>query len=343
MSRFILPTAACIFLLVAGSCDNSFNPSAPFEPQMVVYSVLTTDSDTQYVRVYSTYNPPNNDPTSNQDETSVQDAQVSITQEGGSTFSFQAFTIDRLDKSRYPTPITAYRAFPFRAERGKTYTLTVSSASLGTVTATTTVPDVGTITPINVDVLGNPFFTSHDFGLKAGLSAQARGYLARIYVDYLYPPGDGRYQPKRFEVPLSRAPISCYLDLFKETYPHPTLRSTQANPTVIAGARIFPPEPERIPYSRISYMHKIYHLYDREGAGILFRQAVFILVQFDAPLWNYYSVANLFRDRLSVRTDEPDYTNFKNGIGMFGSMTVDSLVRPLPEIISHPEIRGGCF
>jgi hypothetical protein len=99
---------------------------------MVVYSILTTESDTQYVRVYSSYNPPDNDPAKNQDETSVQDAQVSITQEGGQTFSFQLKAIARSENSRYPSDIVVYCSYPFRAERGKTYTLTVSSASMGT-------------------------------------------------------------------------------------------------------------------------------------------------------------------------------------------------------------------
>jgi hypothetical protein len=341
MSHRTLTLVFVLMLCYVAGCDDSFNPGAPFQPRMVVYSILTTDSDTQYVRVYSTYNPPENDPTRNQDDTSVQDAQVSITQEGGATFSFQAFTIERLDKSRYSSPIWAYRGFRFRPERGKTYTLNVSSTSSGAVTARTTVPNAASILPVNVDVLENPFFTSNDFGLKAGLSAQAKGYLARIYVDYLYPPGGGTYQVKRFEIPLKRDIINCYLDLYKETYPHPTQRSTPAIAPFTIYQREYKPE-EQVPYLRIPYMNKIYNLYNREGLGILFKQAVFYIVQFDAALWNYYSVANMYQDKLSVRTDEPDYRNFKTGIGVFGSMTVDSLVWSLPEIISHPQITGKC-
>jgi hypothetical protein len=310
---------------------------------MVVYSVLTTDSDTQYVRIYAAYDPTDNDPTRSPDEISVKDAQVSITQEAGSTFMFQPKRITRADKSRYPSDIDAYYACPFRAERGKTYTLTVSSASMGTVTAKTTAPGGGVILPINPAVLGNPFGTSSDFGVSAALSPQAKGYLVRIYIDYLYPLGDGTYEPTRFEIPLSREVISCFWDLYKETYPHPMVRSTPPTPRIVVRGKEYGPE-ERVPYSRIPYMHKIYHLYDRQGAGILFRQAVFYLVQFDAPLWNYYSVANIFRDKLSVRTDEPDYTNIKNGTGVFGSTTVDSLVWPyMPEVIPHPLITGACF
>ena len=337
-----------IVLCCALSCDESFNPSAAFEPRMVVYSILTTDSDTQYVRVYSSYNPPDNDPTKNQDETSVQDAQVSITQEGGPTFSFQAKAIARSEKSRYPSDIVVYYSSPFRAERGKTYTLTVSSASMGTVTAKTTVPGEGSITPVNPVALANPCFGGSDFGLSAALSPQAKAYLARIYIDYLYPPGDGTYQPKRFEVPVRRDVISYYWELYEEIYTHPTLRSTPSTSPVWVplGQKEYKPE-ERVSYnSSAALCYKVDDLYlsGREGC-VRFRQAVFYLIQFDAPLWNYYSVANMYRDRLSVRTDEPDYTNIKKGIGVFGSMTVDSTLWPhLPVIISYHVPRGtvGC-
>jgi hypothetical protein len=293
---------------------------------MVVYCVLTTDCDTQYVRVYSTYNPPNNDPTKNPDEVSVRDAQINIVEEGGTTFSFQQMAIPRLDTSRYLSGIDAYYAYPFRPKRGNTYTLTVSSASLGTVTAKTTVPGRGSVEPVNSFVLSNPRTSSVDFGLSARLAPEAKGFLGRICVDYLFTLDDRTYTPKRFEIPLGRQVISCFWGLFKETYPRPTRKHIAQ---------------EQVPYSRMVYLNKLSYIYDREGAGIRFKHAVFYIIQFDAPLWNYYGLANGFQDRFSVRTDEPDYTNIPNGAGVFGSTTVDSLVWPLPEIIGH--LDPGCY
>jgi hypothetical protein len=328
------------------SCDTSFNPSAAFQPRMVVYSILTADSDTQYVRVYSTYNPPDNDPTRNQDETSVQDAQVSVMEEGGLTFSFRAVTIPRSSKSRYPSEIAAYSSYPFRLERGKTYTLTVSSASMGSVTARTTVPGQGSVTPVNPTALANPCFSGYDFGLTAALSPGAKGFLARIYVDYLSPRVDGTYQQKRFEIPIRRDVISRYRGLYKEIYPHPMLRSTPASAPVYIGDTLrYRPE-ERILYRSDAFCNKVDDLYLTGAEGcVQFRQAVFYLIQFDAPLWNYYNVANMSQDKFSVRTDEPDYTDIKNGIGVFGSMTVDSTLWPyVPRIIPYhvPPFTAGC-
>jgi len=60
------------------------------------------------------------------------------------------------------------------------------------------------------------------------------------------------------------------------------------------------------------------------------------VIQFDAALYNNYSVENLFRDPYTIRLDEADYTNILGGVGVFGSLAVDSTVRALPEQISRP-------
>ncbi len=309
---------------------------------MVVYSILTTQSDTQYVRVYSSYNPANNDPSRNPDELYVTDARVTIS-DGANTFTLRDTTLERADTSRYQTPIMVYYAYPFRPEKGKTYTLTVSSASLGTVTATTTAPGKGSVSPYNSFVLGQPYTSPYDYGLTALLANEAKAFVAHFYVDYLEP-NLGSYVPKRFEVPIRRDLVSAYYDLYREIFPQPKRRTT---PSSVYNPGLFGERPqpeERVPYNTSAYASKLKSLYDINGCSLKFIQAVFYLIQFDAPLWNYYSVANTFRDRNSIRLDQPDYTNINGGVGVFGSITVDSLVYPLPEKIPPPPSPGtaGC-
>lgn len=342
LSSLLLGVAALLCLVL--SCDESFNPSAAFQPRMVVYSILTTDSDTQYVRVYSSFNPPDNDPTRNQDEISVTDAQVSISQQGGPTFTFQPRTIERLDKSRYASAVRAYCAYPFRPEKGKKYILTVSSSAQGTLSATTTVPGSGSITPINPDVISLPYYTDKDYGFSATLAPESKGFLIRFYVDYLSPLPGEKYEPRRFEVPVRRDVISYYYEIYRKVYPQPTLRTTARNPERFIYSRELRSE-ERVTYARSAYAPILdWEIYELQGCGVRFVQGVFYLMQFDDPLWNYWSVSNSFRDKLSVRTDEPDYSNIKGGLGVFGSVTVDSLVWSLPEKIPPPPHRGtlGC-
>ena len=347
MNKLFLLAAACILVILCGSCDESFNPSAAFKPRMVVYSVLRTDSDTQYVRIYSSYLPPGNDPTENLSENSVTDAAVKVTGTNplydARISDFRFLEVKRLDESRYQNDIGAYYCYPFRPIRGASYRLTAVSPTYGIVTAETTVPGQATVALVNPSVLENPFSASMDFGIKIGLAPEAKAYVAHIYINYLWPPGDGTYQPRRIEVPLSRETVDCIYQIFKETYPLPTLRSTPAVAPAIIGGVIAYQAQESVPYNRISYQHKIFHLYGTEGNGILMRQEVTYVAQFDTSLWDYYSVANLFHDKYSVRTDEPDYTNVSNGVGVFGSMTVDSLIWRLPQVMPHPQNIDLCW
>jgi hypothetical protein len=351
------------------SCDTAFNPSAPFQPRMVVYCVLATNIDTQYVRVYSTYNPPDNDPAKNPGEISVTDAQVSITEDGGPTFSFHTVTLPRTPGSRYADDVTAYAAYPFRAAEGKTYTLTVTSPMFGMVTAKTTIPNRGTVAPVNGMAMANPCFSGQDFGVSAILSPEAKGFLVRIYADYLSPTIYGGFEPHRLEVPMRINVISGYRGIYEEVYPQPMLRSNSFLVPVYSGNTVTYQSQERVPYNSRAFCQKVDQLYPSmppkdlipgnngsssgdEGLPVQpaqecvqFQQAVFYLVQFDTPLWNYYKLANAFQDAYSVRTDQPDYTNLKNGIGVFGSMAVDSLVWPyLPRIIPYhiPWYAAGC-
>ena len=43
------------------------------------------------------------------------------------------------------------------------------------------------------------------------------------------------------------------------------------------------------------------------------------VLEFDAPLSNYYSSIHGYLDHFSIRIDEDVYTNIKGGIGVFGA------------------------
>jgi hypothetical protein len=323
MNNGIVYNGIAVLLCCVLSCDESFNPSAAFEPKMVVYSILTTDSDTQYVRVYSTYNPPDNDPTKNQNETSVTDAQVTVSGEGGSTFTFQPITIQRPDLSRYMSDIRAYYAYPFRPQRGKNYSLTVSSQLYGVATATLTVPSPGLIIAQNQLVLKDPWNVPVDIVLSIQLSAVAKGYLIRFYVDYEMSGSTG-WRAARIEVPIAIRRMASTGQVIE--YVFPKIKRSR----IPATSRDY--FLEQFVFLRDAYQETIKAILS-SASGIRFKQAVFHLIQIDEPLYNYYFVANAFKDRSSIRVDEPDYTNISGGVGVFSSVTTDSLVYLLPEVI----------
>ncbi len=66
---------ATLFLL---SCNQSFDSRAPFQPQIVVFSVLSTDKRAQFVRVEGDYMPVGNDPLSSTTDNTIVGATVTI-------------------------------------------------------------------------------------------------------------------------------------------------------------------------------------------------------------------------------------------------------------------------
>jgi hypothetical protein len=340
------PLGIAILLAFMMSCDNSFNPSAPFQPRMVVYSILSNVTDTQYVRVYTSYNPPNNDPSQNQTETSVTDAQVSITQEGGAVYTLRPLVVNRLDTSRYASSIGAYYAYPFRPARGKKYTLTVSSPAYGLATATTTFPKQGDMLVTNQAFFQNPWGSSQSqsFGVYIALAPEARAFLVRYYVDYLSPQvKPGVFIPKRYEVPVKWIGAKTFMglpDYDKWIYPVPLRRTSPPNVHN-------PNQPiqydESVAYQTAAFVGKLHVLYCfTEGFGVRFTGSTFYLIQFDEPLWNYYNVANGFRDPYSVRIDEASYANIKGGFGVFGSSSVDSTANPVLGYMPPPAGTREC-
>jgi hypothetical protein len=151
-------------------------------------------------------------------------------------------TVPRVDTSRYTSAIDACYAYPFHPGRGKTYALTVSSASMGTMTARTTVPGQASAEPVNSFVLSSPVTNRDDFGLSARLAPEAKGFLGRIYIDYLFTLDDRTYTPRRFEIPLGRRVISCFWGLFEESDPRPTRKQIPR---------------EVVAYSRDAYLNKL--------------------------------------------------------------------------------------
>jgi len=128
-----------IFSQISG-CDQSFNPKAPFEKQLVVFSILSNASDTQYVRVSTNYDVTGFDPSENQVDQSIVGAQVIVTGPSNS-YRFEETLLPRSDTSRYKTPIHAYAVSPFRPEHGKTYNLAVTTGDLGTASGSVTIPE----------------------------------------------------------------------------------------------------------------------------------------------------------------------------------------------------------
>ncbi len=306
-----------ICLLCLSSCNESFSPKGPYEQRLVVYSVLTTQSDTQYVRVYSNYNPPSDNPLDVTAEHPDTGAIVTIS-DGTRTVTLHDTLLFRPDTSRYRTPLHTFVTALFRPQPGTGYTLTVATPSQGTVSSQTIVPAAGALSvPERFKLYEPALFMDETIDLVEFFAPQAKGYLCRFLIEYSLK-SDSTFRGI-VEVPLSFTTVASGSVL-------PQVQSLQRITFRSGGAA----------YPVTLYVNALNQILGVHGTDTVFKLAKFYCIQVDPGLYDYYNIANGFQDTFSTRTDQPDYTNIQNGLGVFGSFNVDSIYFNLNQPITLP-------
>jgi hypothetical protein len=304
-----------LFCLLIGGCENSFNPKGPYADHMVVYSILSAQSDTQYVRLYTTYNPSGYNPLEDTIDNVVRGALVSVS-EGGTTAKYRDTVITRFDKSRYKDDLGVYVAFPFHVLPGKSYNLSIASAKYGTVTASLAVPDRGKVEVINRYVLKGQGDRNEDLAVIGWLRYDARGFLIRYYLAYEVLEGS-TWMSRWTEMPSS---VSIWMDTTKK-YEYPRLQRRTVPPVDRVKEMS-----ELVHMSRNAYELKSSEVRSQYSADrIRIKGVWFVLTQVEQNLYTYYAIANAFQDEHSIRLDMPDWTNIQGGYGVFGGFVEDSL------------------
>lgn len=323
--KFWLLSFLCSMILIFSSCNDSFSPSGPAVPKMVVYSVLTSNSDVQYVRVYRNYFPEGNNPLTNIVDHPVKDAVVTIS-DGATTHVFDGILVSRDDTSRYKEPIFTYVANGFRPKPGSVYTLNVASSTMGTVTATTRVPTSSTFTIDYFYFFENPYAYPRVIPqISFSLSSYTSAYRIKLFIEYEADTNAGREVLRR-EVPEVLKVVSCFFEVYDFIYPKITRRTNPANINLeFRGTQYF---------TFFAYRRSV-ELVNERNLNPSFRQVVFYNIQFDENWYRYYSTARTFQDRFTARLDEPDFSSLTNGVGLFASMTVDSAQHKLPAVIRY--------
>lgn len=292
-------------LVLAAGCDESFNPKGSYHDQLVLYSVLTTRSDSQFVRVSTTYDPAGHNPLENSVDTYVRNATVTLARDSSVT-TLASVVIPRGDKSRYTDDIVGYLAHPYKVQPGLAYTLKVFSEK-GVVEASMVCPGKGEVYAENSFVLKKPELYTENISSRIRISPSAHGYLVRIFLEFETRLGDVA-TPHREELP--RAVTAGDGSYFRFDYPIITRRNVNPYEVVYFGLS--------------AYKAFLVDVKSRYG-DIKVTGATYILTQVDRNLYTYYNLANGFQDEFSIRTDLPDYTNISGGLGVFGAMVDDSV------------------
>lgn len=320
MPKYSVFLPSGLAMLFFASCNQPFDPRAPFQQQMVVFSIFSTDRNVQFVRVERNYMPADFDPLAYNLDNSVENALVTI-KDGADIYRFRDTTLPRSDTSRFKFPLHAYACTPFSVQFGKSYEVTVQSPQLGAASASVTVPARGlpTMALVTPSILDDPSGHRDDADIifNAVLSNSAKGFVGQLYVDYDVLKGT-EWSEERVEVPLAFAGPELR-DLRLARYPELTART---------------------PISRVAvaYKNDLYRAVLRSVSSeryrpnkLIFNRIVYQFLQADKNLFNYYSIAHSYRDAQSMRLDEPMYSNVSGGVGLVGAYALDSLVHLLPE------------
>ncbi len=313
--RFLKSTwflvAPLAFLL---GCEATFTPNGPYTEKMVVYAILSTQSDTQFVRVYTTYDPSQFHPELNKVDNVIRDAQVSVSQTS-STVAYRDTTVTRVDKTRYQDDIGAYVANPFNIEPGKSYNLSVVTKNNGTATASMDVPDKGTVEVFNRYVLRGGPDEKDPIVVRAWIRFATRGFLVRYFLD-VDEYENGQWTSQKLELPTALYQNADGSNVF--TYP--LLQRRRSDPVDSQTPVI---EITTIPFA--AYQAGLADIYSNHTSTIKVKGVLFTLTQVERNLYSYYSVANSFQDANTIRLDVPDWSNIRGGYGVFGAMVIDSL------------------
>ncbi len=192
-------------MLVCAGCSETFSPDGPYQERLVVYGILTTASDTQYVQVRTTYRNPGGPA-----GVFVTEALVTV-QQGDSVYAFRDTTILPADSTR--GRVGAYVAYRLHVQPGLVYTLSVTSPSLGRVSSQATGLYRGTLLPYTDPLQG--------IGARVYPGVIARAYIVRLYLEYEVRE-DTTWVPGLAEVPLSVDPNGNF------SYPRPLSREVSA-------------------------------------------------------------------------------------------------------------------
>ncbi len=308
----------CVCLMFFSGCDSSFDPRAPLDEQIVVFSVLSTDRKSQFVRVQQTYMPREFNPASYITDNAVRDAIVSFRASNGVYF-LRDTLLARPDTSRYTIPLRTFVLSPFTPLRGESYEVIVQSIYYGVASASVLIPGESAISLSEEmgQILDRPDKNAQValMTVIVRMSGVSKGFVGRLFLYYDVLKGS-RWIEERVEIPISSADSSSY-SLDFPRYPQLTFTPS----TSLAGL-----------YYRNGYYRAILNRVNSRyhTNRIVFKWATFVVLQADKNLFDYYSSTHQSLDPYSIRLDEPMVAGISGGLGMVGAYSLDSLVRLLP-------------
>jgi len=287
-SIYICLTAALISL----SCNESFNPEAPFKEQYVLNCIIRGDSLMQMAVLGETYDANGTDPSLNTVDPSIAGAPVYIKWKK-QIFQMRDSSIARTDTSRYKDPLKFYYTKAFKPSFHDSLEITAYPAAGVVLSSKIRVPN-GVVINFFPTWIADTTRTIQFSWIQSDGNCF---FLPRLKILY----------KKRNEIPA-----------ILHTMEVPVSYNTTGGVTTPVYPGISEATGVEYQINMVNdYILKVSQGDDKDNYQFYSLQLELLI--FDQYLAAYISTTNGFPDNLSIRLDEPNYTNIKGGLGIFGS------------------------
>lgn len=306
MKKTKLIIISLLATFIFNSCDDSVNPKSDFEEKYILSCIIRTDTTFQVATISHTYNIDGYDPITNTTDPFIKGARIKIYY-NDSVYELKDTSMLRIGGGRYQTPLNFYYtnklqpqySLPIKIEallpNGKLLKAESEAISLSTVflhSTSNALPPQGGASKI-----------SFNWGeLNVPVNSKGIYYSPELVILYSYN-SNGVKEKRQKKVPV---------------YLLNTINGKEpVYPRIVTG--IFDTNFEMEAINKA--MEEISEG-DPNKENYIIDKATFRLLMMDAALATYYSLQKTFLDEFSVRVNQPDVSNIKGGLGIFGSYSI---------------------
>jgi hypothetical protein len=304
----------CAGLMLFG-CEQGFDAKGSLDQKIILYSIMSTDRDVQFVRVEQSYMPQSYDATDYTQSTYLSGARVTMTT-GTKGWILRDTVLPRSDTIRYKDPIHAF-VVNLRPGHSSAYRIDAVHPRLGTAYSIAWVPGkpILELNYFSNTVVDQPSSNSEsaDIAFTVQLGYPGVAFIGRMFVDYEVVI-DGEWTSQRIEIPSGYQSSDAH-DHAHVVYPK-LVKPASYRTFVVIKNSLYRQALNDIAYNKY------------RTNRIVFDRMVYQCLQVDQNIYRYM---NPNVDPKSIRLDEPILYNVTRGLGLVGAYSIDSLIHPLPD------------
>lgn len=295
MKRVLFYLIIIFIVFISYSCNNNFDPNAPFRERYVLNGIIRSDTSLQVITITHTYRPPESDPNSYTDSPYIEGAEVNMWYKY-KLYELRDTVLQRNDTSRYKGPVHCYYVNNLRPEPNEYVDIEALLPNGLLLQSTTKTPDADSLN----------FFNYSDDKIIPPQKGNVLNITWEPLNNVLFDPKieilyykSGDTNPHFKEVPLLY-----YNDNGTETPVFPKASTT----SVIT-----------LDMSTVATALKEISEGDASKSNYSIVEMEVVVITYDQALATYYSSIQPPSNNFTVTLDEPDYSNIQGGYGIFGS------------------------